>query len=52
MVRKNRGNCYKKYTVLGAKIGFKGGIKEPWGVGREIFKKFSKIKGFGPTYND
>jgi hypothetical protein len=25
------------YTVLGAKIGFKGGIKEPRGVGREIF---------------
>jgi hypothetical protein len=22
---------------LGAKIGVKGGIKEPWGVGREIF---------------
>jgi hypothetical protein len=25
------------YTVLRAKIGFKGGIKETWGVGREIF---------------
>jgi hypothetical protein len=31
------------YTILRAKIGFKWGIKETWGVGREIFFYFGCI---------
>ncbi|WJX84322.1 hypothetical protein P8452_66910 [Trifolium repens] len=31
------------YTVLGANIGFKGGIKETRGVGREIFIRYGEM---------
>jgi hypothetical protein len=36
-VRKNHGDCCKICTVFRVKIRFKGGIKDTWGVGREIF---------------